>query len=111
MMEITITIIASIAGIITACISASAYLRGKREEERWKAKIKMDETRRRLALQVVGYFYEEELMAHELSTFTKEPIKSIKERMRKAVEAYDENKEAVYPRMTAAQARDYIINK
>ena len=34
--------------------------------------------------------------------------KSIKERMRKTVEAYSENKETVYPRMTAAQARDYI---
>ena len=107
-MELTITIIASIAGIITACISASAYLRGKKEEERMKSKVKKDETRKKLALQIVGYYYEEELMAQELSTFTKEPVKSIKERMRKIVEAYSENKETVYPRMTAAQARDYI---
>lgn len=110
-MELSITIIASIAGIITASISASANLRGKKEEERMKAKVKMDDTRKRLALQIVGYFYEEELMARELSIFTKEPVKSIKERMRKTVETFPDNKEAVYPKMTAAQAREYLIIK
>ena len=106
-MELTTAIIASIAGIITAVISASFYFRGKKVEERMK--VKMDETRKRLALQIVGYYYEEELMAQELSTFTNEPVKSIKERMRKKVESYSENKEKVYPKMTAAQARDYIF--
>ena len=110
-MELTTTIIGSIAGIITAIISASAYLRGKREEEKAKAKAKMDEVRKKLALQVIGHFYEEEVMAQELSTFTGEPVKTIKERMRKSAESNPDNKEAVYPRMTALQARDYIVSK
>ena len=108
-MELTTAIISSIAGIIVAAISASAYITSHREEAKLKAKTRRDETRRKLALQIIGYFYEEDLMAQELSQYTKEPVKSIKERMRKNAESHSDNKENSYPKMTAQKAREYIL--
>ena len=48
-------------------------------------------------------------MAQKISQYTKEPVKSIKERMRKNAENHDDNKEKSYPKMTAQQARDYLV--
>lgn len=108
-MEITVSIIASVAAIITALISASAYIRGKREEAREKAKAQRDSVRRRLALNVVGYFCEESLFAEELAKYTNETPKQVKERLRKKAERHDDNKEQFYPSMTAKEASRFII--
>ena len=78
-MELTVAIIGSIAGIVTAIISASAYVRSRREEVKEKAKAKKDSVRQRLALQVIGYHCEESLLAEELSKYTNETPKQIKE--------------------------------
>ena len=108
-MELTVTIIASIAGIITAVISAGAYIKARREETRTKMKAKQDSVRKRLALHVIGYHCEEDLMATELAVYTKETPKQVKERVRKAAQSHEENKEQAYPKMTAKEARVYIV--
>jgi len=108
-MELATTIIASIAGIIVAIISGSAYIKSSREEARIRAKAKMDSVRKKLAQQVVGYHCEESLFADELSHYTNETPKQIKERMRKKAEASPDNVERIYPQMTAKEARTYIV--
>ena len=108
-MELTTAIIASIAGIITAIISSSAYIYARREAEKTKAKARKDSVRRKLALQVIGYHCEESLLAEELSKYTKETTKQIKERTRELAKSHVENKEQIYPKMTAKEARVYIV--
>ena len=108
-MELTTTIIASIAGIIVSIMSAVAYIKSSREDAKIKAKAKMDSIRKKLAQQVVGYHCEESLLADELSHYTNETPKQIKERMRKKAESSPDNVERVYPQMTAKEARNYIV--
>lgn len=109
-MELTVAIISSIAGILTAVISASAYIISRREEVKEKSKVRRDGVRRKLALQVIGYHCEESLLANELSKYTNETPKQIKERLRELAKSHAENKEQTYPKMTAKDARDYLID-
>ena len=108
-MEVTATIIASIAGIIVSIMSAAAYIKSSREEAKIKAKAKMDSVRKKLAQQVIGYHCEENLLVDELSHYTNETPKQIKERMRKKAESSADNAERIYPQMTAKEARVYIV--
>ena len=108
-MELATTIITSISGVIVAIISGSAYIKSSREEAKIKAKAKLDSVRKKLAQQVVGYHCEESLLADELSRYTNETPKKIKERMRKKAESSPDNVERIYPQMTAKEARSYIV--
>ena len=108
-MELTTTIIASIAAIITAFISASAYIYGRCEAAKEKEKAKRDSVRRKLALQIIGYHCEESLLAEELSKYTNETPKQIKKRVRELAKSHTENKEQTYPKMTAKEARDFVV--
>ena len=48
-------------------------------------------------------------MAEEIARTTGETPKQVKERMRKLAEKHPDNKEQSYPKMTATEARDFIV--
>ena len=106
--ESILAIVASSAGVLSTLISAISAYKTHKEDIKEKIKLKQDNTRRRLALQVIGYYYEETLMAEEIARNTSETPKQVKERMRKLAEKHADNKEQSYPRMTALEARDFI---
>ena len=108
-MELKIAIIGLITGVLSAIITSVAYVYAHFEAVREKNKAKKDNVRRRLALQIIGYHCEESLLAEELAIHTGETPKQVKERIRKAAVTHDENKEQVYPKMTAKEAREYIV--
>ena len=106
--ELLITIIASSMGVISTLITTIGYVKTRREEIRAKAKARQDEIRRKLALNIIGYYYEEQLLTAELAKYTNESEITIKKNMRTMAEQHLENKEKVRPKMTANDARDYI---
>ena len=107
-METATAILSSITTIIVGAMSAYALIKSRHNEAKEKAKTQIDSVRQKLALQVIGYHCEEEFLAQELSTHTKETAKQIKERMRGMAKTHSENKEQTYPKMTAKEAREYI---
>jgi len=107
--ESIIAIVASCAGVLSTLISVVSYYKTHREDVKAKTKMQRDSVRKRLALHVIGYFCEETLMAEKIAKTTGETPKQVKERMRKLAEKHPENNEHFYPRMTAKEARDFIV--
>ncbi len=107
--ELIVSIIASCAGVLSTLINIVSCYKTHRADVEAKNKLKRDSIRKRLALHVVGYYYEETLMAEEIARTTGETPKQVKERMRKLAEKHPDNKEQSYPRMTATEARDFIV--
>ena len=108
--ESIVAIVASCAGVLSTLINVVSYYKTHREDEKEKNKVKRDRIRKRLALHVIGYYYEETEMANELASYTNETPKMVKERMRKLAAKHSENKEQSYPKMTAQEAREYIVD-
>lgn len=106
--ELILAIVASTAGVLSTLISVVSSYKTHREDVKEKYKTQRDNIRKRLALQVIGFFYEETVMAEEIARNTGETPKQVKVRMRKLAEKHPDNKEQFYPNMTAQEARDYI---
>jgi hypothetical protein len=106
-----VAIVASCAGLLSTLITIVYSYKTHREDvkEKNKNKIRLDNVRKRLALHVIGYYYEETLMAEEIGRVTGETPKQVKERIRKLAEKHPDNKEQSYPKMTAQEARAYIV--
>lgn len=103
-----VAIVASIAGILSTLVTVICHTISKIQDSKIKARVKRDEIRKRLSLQLVGYYYEEQILISKLSEITGTPELTIKKEMRKAAQNHAENIENVYPDMTATKARDYI---
>ena len=108
--EIIITIIASVAGIVSTLITIIGYVRVRIEELNLKAKEKQNTVRKKLVAQVVGYYYEEQILIEELAKYTNRNPKTIKIEMRKNAAQHIDNKENYQPDMSANEARKYIDN-
>ena len=106
--ESIIAIVASCTGVLSTLISGVCSYMILREDIKERHKTKRDNTRNKLAYQVIGFFYEETVMAEEIARNTGETPKQVKMRMRKLAEKHPDNKEQCYPNMTAQEARDYI---
>lgn len=109
-MESTIAIIASLCRVLTTLINVAGSVISRREELKERNRTRRDSTRRKLAHQIIGYYYEEQVLINELSLLTGEAESTIRKKMRKKSEEYSENKEQIYPSMTANEARKYIVN-
>lgn len=107
--ESIVAIVASCAGVLSTLISVISSYKTHREDVKAKTKMQQDSVRKRLALHVIGYFCEETLMAEEIAKTTGETPKQVKERMRKLAEKHPENNEQYYPKMTAKEARVFIV--
>ena len=103
-MEIAVSIITITGAIITALISASAYLRGRKEE----AKAKLNETKKALAQQVVAYYCEEQILLEELAKTTGKNAETLKKEMRKRAATHEKNVAGISPDMSPAQAKRYL---
>jgi hypothetical protein len=108
--ESILAIVASCAGVLSTLITVVSSYKTHREDEKEKNKMRMDSFRKRLALHVIGYYYEETLMAEEIGRVTGETPKQVKERFRKLAEKHPDNKEQSYPKMTAQEARGFIVD-
>jgi hypothetical protein len=104
-----VAIVASCAGVLSTFITIVSSYKTHREDVKEKNKMRLDNVRKRLALHVIGYYYEETLMAEEIGRVTGETPKQVKERIRKLAEKHPDNKEQSYPKMTAQEARAYIV--
>lgn len=109
-MDNLLVIIPSAAAIITTLLNVIDHIFTRVYEIKERNKLKRDEVRKKIALQLIGFYYEEQVLISELSKLTGEPEITIKKRMRIEAQKHIENKEEVYPNMTANQARDYITN-
>lgn len=107
--ESIVAIVASCAGVLSTFITVVSSYKTHREDVKEKNKMRLDNVRKRLALHVIGYYYEETLMAEEIARVTGETPKQVKERVRKLAEKHPDNKEQSYPKMTAQEARGYIV--
>ncbi len=103
-METTVAIITAAGAIITALISASAYVRGRKEE----AKAKLNEKKKMLAQQVVAYYCEEQILLEELATATGKNAETLKKDMRKRAAIHEKNYDGLSPNMSPSQARNYL---
>ena len=107
-MELTSTIISSITTIIVAGMSAVALFKSNREEKKSKIKAKLDETKKKLANQVIAYYCLEQEYLDVLSQKKAEPKQNIQIEMRKRAEKHDKNTNQVYPDMTPSDAKSYL---
>jgi hypothetical protein len=103
-MEITVTIISSISTIIVALISASAYIRGRKEE----AKAKLNEKKKELAQQVIAYYCEVQILLEELAKTTGKNGETLKKEMRKKAISHEKNVGGFEPEMTPSLAKKYL---
>ena len=103
-METTVAIISAISAITVALISASAYIRGRKEE----VQAKLDEKKKELALQVVAYYCEEQILLEELSKVTGKNSETLKKEMRKKAIDHEKNIGGVPPEMSPGTAKKYL---
>lgn len=108
--QLIITIIASITGIISTLVTIIGYVRVRIEELKLKSKERQCPVRKKLASQIIGYYYEEQVLIEELAKHTNKNPKTIKIEMRKKAAQHIENKEKVQPDMCVNEARKYTNN-
>ena len=107
-MELTTTIISSVATIIVAFMSSVAYVKSNREEKKVKEKAKLDEAKTKLAYQVIAYYCLEQEYLSVLSNEKKAPAKNVQEEMRQRAVEHSKNINHIYPQMTPSDARKYL---
>lgn len=108
--HLIITVIASIAGIISTLVTIIGYVRVRIEDLKLKSKERQCPVRKKLASQIIGYYYEEQVLIEELAKHTNKNPKTIKIEMRKKAAQHIENISKIQPDMSANEARKYIDN-